>query len=132
MTNLLDGRTVPLYGDGSHVRDWLHVDDHCRGIALALTDGRAGEVYHVGGSVELTNRELTGRLLELCGAGWDRVGHVADRKGHDRRYALDDRQDPAGARATRPRIDFDAGLADTVGGTATTGTGGGRCHRLTT
>ena len=71
VTNLLDGGTVPLYGDGGNVRDWLHVADHCRGIQLALAKGRAGEVYHIGGGTELTNRELTELLLGPCGAGWD-------------------------------------------------------------
>jgi dTDP-glucose 4,6-dehydratase len=89
VTNLLDGHDVPLYGDGGNVRDWLHVDDHCHGVVLAQTRGRAGGVYHLGGGAELTNRELTGRLLAACGAGWERVRPVADRKGHDRRYALD-------------------------------------------
>ncbi len=97
VTALLSGGTVPLYGDGLHVRDWVHVRDHCAGIALALARGRAGEVYHLGGGVELTNRELTGRLLAACGAGWERVEQVADRKGHDRRYSLDDRQGARGA-----------------------------------
>lgn len=113
VTNLLDGRDVPLYGDGGHVREWLHVDDHCQGVALALTRGRAGHVYNVGGGVELTNRELTARLLRACGASWDRVVAVADRKGHDRRYSLD------ATRITtelgyRPRVDFEAGLVETV------------------
>jgi dTDP-glucose 4,6-dehydratase len=89
VTNLLDGRKVPLYGDGGNVRDWLHVEDHCRGIQLALEKGRPGEVYHIGGGTELTNKELTARLLAACGAGWDMVQPVADRKGHDRRYSLD-------------------------------------------
>jgi len=89
VSNLLDGRTVPLYGDGGNIRDWLHVSDHCRGIQLVLEKGRAGQVYNIGGGTELTNRELTGRLLEACGAGWDRVVPVTDRKGHDRRYSLD-------------------------------------------
>jgi len=113
VTALLSGGTVPLYGDGLHVRDWLHVRDHCAGIALALARGRAGEVYHLGGGVELTNRELTGRLLAACGAGWDRVVPVEDRKGHDRRYSLATGK----ARASlgwAPSVDFDAGLARTV------------------
>jgi dTDP-glucose 4,6-dehydratase len=113
VTGLLDGRTVPLHGDGSQIRDWVHVDDLCRGVALALTDGTAGAVYHIGGTAELSNRDLTGRLLELCGAGWDRVVAVPDRKGHDFRYALDDdmiRRELG----YRPRVDFDAGLAATV------------------
>jgi dTDP-glucose 4,6-dehydratase len=113
VTNLLDGRPVPLYGDGSQVRDWVHVDDHCRGVALALTAGRPGQIYHVGGGTELTNKQLTGLLLAACDAGWDRVVHVEDRKGHDQRYALDDTK----ARTElgyRPRVDFAAGLAAAV------------------
>ncbi|WP_406728644.1 dTDP-glucose 4,6-dehydratase [Streptomyces sp. GD-15H] len=88
-TRLLEGRKVPLYGDGLNIRDWLHVDDHCRGVQLVLERGRAGEIYNIGGGVELTNRALTERLLALFGEGPDRIEYVADRKGHDRRYALD-------------------------------------------
>ena len=113
VTNLLDGRRVPLYGDGGNVRDWLHVSDHCRGIQLALRSGRAGEVYHIGGGTELTNKELTARLLEACGAGWEMVDYVTDRKGHDRRYSLDisKARDELGY---LPRVSFDDGLASTV------------------
>jgi dTDP-glucose 4,6-dehydratase len=89
VTNLLDGKQVPLYGDGGNVRDWLNVTDHCRGIQLALEKGRSGEVYNIGGGTELSNRSLTEMLLSACGAGWDMVRPVADRKGHDRRYSLD-------------------------------------------
>jgi dTDP-glucose 4,6-dehydratase len=89
ITRLLNGLTVPLYGDGSQVREWLHVDDHCRGIELVRTRGRAGRVYNLGSGVELTNRELTVLLLEACAAPSDRVRHVADRKGHDARYSVD-------------------------------------------
>ncbi len=73
VTNLIDGLTVPLYGDGGNVRDWLHVDDHCRGIELVRAGGRDGEVYNIGGGTELTNKELTARLLEACGADWSSV-----------------------------------------------------------
>ncbi|MFS4094469.1 dTDP-glucose 4,6-dehydratase [Streptomyces sp. AF1A] len=113
VTNLLDGLTVPLYGDGRNVRDWLHVDDHCHGIELVRTRGRAGEVYNIGGGTELSNRELTGLLLDACGADWDRVEYVADRKGHDLRYSVDwsKARDELGY---RPRRDFAAGLAETV------------------
>ncbi|MEV7816868.1 dTDP-glucose 4,6-dehydratase [Streptomyces flaveolus] len=113
VTNLLDGLPVPLYGDGSHVRDWLHVDDHCHGIDLVRTQGRPGEVYHLGGGTELTNKELTGLLLEACGAGWEHVVHVPDRKGHDLRYSLDwsKAREELGY---RPRRDFTTGLAETV------------------
>jgi dTDP-glucose 4,6-dehydratase len=113
VTNLLDGRKVPLYGDGGNIRDWLHVEDHCRGIALVLEKGRSGEVYHIGGGTELSNKELTGRLLAACGAGWDMVEPVTDRKAHDRRYSLDItkiREELGYA----PRIGLDEGLAATV------------------
>jgi dTDP-glucose 4,6-dehydratase len=113
VTNLLDGRSVPLYGDGGQVRDWLHVHDHCRGLALALTGGRTGEVYHVGGGTELTNKQLTGLLLAACGAGWEMVQHVEDRKGHDRRYALDDTKLRTEL-GYQPQTDFANGLAATV------------------
>ncbi|MFD3327601.1 dTDP-glucose 4,6-dehydratase [Streptomyces sp. NPDC058701] len=89
VSNLMDGRKVPLYGDGGNVREWLHVSDHCRGIDLAMRRGRAGEVYHIGGGTELTNKELTGVLLEAAGLGWDMVEPVEDRKGHDLRYSID-------------------------------------------
>ncbi len=113
VTNLLDGKPVPLYGDGGNVRDWLHVSDHCAGIQLALERGRAGEIYHIGGGLELTNKELTARLLEACGAGWDMVEPVTDRKGHDRRYSLNISK-AARDLGYAPAVGFDEGLADTV------------------
>ncbi|PZW00194.1 dTDP-glucose 4,6-dehydratase [Micromonospora phaseoli] len=113
VTNLLDGHTVPLYGDGGNIRDWLHVHDHCRGIALVQQKGRAGEVYHIGGGTELTNSELTGRLLDACDAGWERVVPVPDRKGHDRRYSLDISKINSEL-GYAPSITLDAGLSDTV------------------
>jgi dTDP-glucose 4,6-dehydratase len=113
VTNLLDRRPVPLYGDGGNIRDWLHVADHCAGIDLALRRGRAGEVYHIGGGAELTNKELTARLLEACGAGWDMVEQVEDRKGHDRRYSLDISK-ISEELGYAPSVTFDEGLAETV------------------
>lgn len=113
VSNLLDGGTVPLYGDGGNIRDWLHVHDHCRGIAMVQQKGRAGEVYNIAGGTELTNKELTGLLLEACGAGWDRVVPVTDRKGHDRRYSLDITKISEELGYT-PSITLDRGLADTV------------------
>ncbi|NGO67562.1 dTDP-glucose 4,6-dehydratase [Streptomyces boncukensis] len=113
VTNLLEGERVPLYGDGRNSREWLHVDDHCRAIHLVLARGRAGEVYNVGSGDELTNRELTERILRLCGAGAEMVRRVADRKGHDLRYSLDDskiREELGYA----PRVAFEGGLARTV------------------
>ncbi|PZT70856.1 dTDP-glucose 4,6-dehydratase [Streptomyces sp. SW4] len=113
VTRLLDGGRVPLYGDGGNVRDWLHVDDHVRGIELVRTQGTPGEIYNIGGGTELTNRELTGLLLDACGADWSRVDHVADRKGHDRRYSVDCRKITEQL-GYRPRRDFASGLAETV------------------
>jgi dTDP-glucose 4,6-dehydratase len=113
VTNLLDGGRVPLYGDGGNVRDWLHVSDHVRGIHLALVKGRAGEVYNIGGGTELTNKELTQRLLEACGADWGSVDNVTDRKGHDRRYSLDITK-ISNELGYQPQVSFDDGLARTV------------------
>jgi len=113
VTNLIDGLKVPLYGDGLNVRDWLHVDDHCRGIALVLENGRAGEIYNIGGGTELTNRELTDRLLSACGADWNRVDYVEDRKAHDRRYSVDITK-IAAELGYEPQVPFARGLAETV------------------
>jgi dTDP-glucose 4,6-dehydratase len=112
VTNLIDGRSVPLYGDGLNVRDWLHVDDHCRGVQLVAERGRPGEFYNIGGGRELTNKELVGVLLEACGVGWDMVDYVEDRKGHDRRYSLD--HGKLAALGYSPQTPFDDGLAATV------------------
>ncbi|MET8570691.1 dTDP-glucose 4,6-dehydratase [Streptomyces sp. NPDC004783] len=113
VTRLLDGGRVPLYGDGGNVREWLHVEDHCRGVELVLRKGRPGGIYHIGGGAELSNRELVERLLAACGADWSSVDFVADRKGHDRRYALcaDRIREELGF---APRIGFEEGLARTV------------------
>jgi dTDP-glucose 4,6-dehydratase len=89
VTNLIDGLKVPLYGDGLNIRDWLHVDDHCRGIELVVQGGRSGEVYNIGGGTELTNRELTSLLLSTFKVGDEMIQPVADRLGHDRRYSVD-------------------------------------------
>jgi dTDP-glucose 4,6-dehydratase len=88
ITNLMEGKKVPLYGDGLNVRDWLHVDDHCRGIDLVVNGGRAGEIYNIGGGTEMNNKDLTFLLLEKCGFGEERVEWVEDRLGHDRRYSV--------------------------------------------
>ncbi|MDF5755001.1 dTDP-glucose 4,6-dehydratase [Spongiactinospora sp. TRM90649] len=112
VTNLLRGRKVPLYGDGGNVRDWIHVEDHCAGIRLVAERGEPGEIYHIAGTAELTNVELTGRLLAACDAGWDMVERVPDRKGHDRRYSLDDAK--LRALGYAPRVGFEEGLAATV------------------
>lgn len=113
VTNLTHGKKVPLYGDGLHSRDWLHVDDHCRGLLLALRRGVPGEIYNLGGGVEISNLELTHRLLELCGADESMIEPVADRLGHDRRYSVDwtKAREHLGY---APQVEFTTGLADTV------------------
>jgi dTDP-glucose 4,6-dehydratase len=113
VTNLVDGQRVPLYGDGLNIRDWLHVDDHCRGIMLVVRAGAAGQAYNIGGGEELTNRALTEAILARMGRSWDEsVQPVDDRLGHDRRYSLDDSRIRALGYA--PRWSFDDGLAATI------------------
>jgi dTDP-glucose 4,6-dehydratase len=113
VTNLMDGKKVPLYGDGLNVRDWLHVDDHCHGVQLVAESGRPGEVYNIGGGTELTNLELTRRLLAAFGVGEEMVERVEDRKAHDRRYSVDITKisDELGY---RPMVSFEDGLAGTI------------------
>lgn len=113
ITNLLDGIQVPLYGDGLNVRDWLHVSDHCRGIQLVAESGRAGEIYNIGGGTELTNKELTERLLAELGLDWSMVRPVTDRKGHDRRYSVDHRK-IVRELGYAPQVDFETGLRETI------------------
>ncbi len=113
VTNLRDGKSVPLYGDGLNVRDWLHVDDHCRGILAVLEGGRAGEIYNIGGGTELTNLEITREILSLCGADESRVERVADRLGHDRRYCVN-WQKIHRELGYSPQVSFAEGLAATV------------------
>jgi dTDP-glucose 4,6-dehydratase len=112
VTNLIDGGKVPLYGDGMNVRDWLHVDDHCRGIALVIDKGLPGESYNIGGGLELNNRDLTERVLATMGADWSSVQPVDDRKGHDRRYSVNDGK--LRALGYAPEHRFEDGLAETV------------------
>src|SRR5262245_3396626 len=88
-TNLLEGRRMPLYGDGLNERDWLYVDDHCAGVHLVLHEGAAGEIYNIGAGNETPNRVIVDTLLELFGVGEEMVEYVADRPGHDRRYSVD-------------------------------------------
>lgn len=111
-TNLLDGHKVPLYGDGGNIRDWIHVEDHNRAVQVVLEKGEIGEIYNIGAHNEITNREITYRLLELCGRDESFIEPVADRLGHDRRYSVDiDRIRALGWSLTR---DFETGLAETV------------------
>ncbi len=111
-TNLLDGANVPLYGDGGNVRDWCHVADNCAGVDLVLRRGEVGEIYNIGAGNEITNAELTRRLLDLLGADESRIDRVADRLGHDRRYSIDTAK--VQALGWKPERSLDEALADTV------------------
>jgi len=113
VTNLIDDEAVPVYGDGLQIRDWLHVDDHARGIAHVLEHGAFGNVYNIGGGNPRTNLEITQRLLDGCGRSKaTHVKHVTDRPGHDRRYAVDTAK--AGGIGWRPQVDFETGLEATI------------------
>jgi dTDP-glucose 4,6-dehydratase len=114
VTNLLDGHRVPLYGAGANVRDWLFVDDHCRGIQLVLEQGAAGEFYNIGGGRELSNKELTEKLLAATGRDWSFVENIVDPRGggHDLRYSVD--YSKTAALGYAPRMPFEDGLALTV------------------
>ena len=113
ITNIIEGKKVPLYGNGLNVRDWLHVDDHCRGIALALTKGKSGEVYNIGGGTELTNVELTHKILNAMGAGEELIQPVEDRKGHDLRYSVDISKINKEL-GYSPQVNFEEGLVQTI------------------
>jgi dTDP-glucose 4,6-dehydratase len=113
ITNIIEGKRVPLYGNGLNVRDWLHVDDHCRGIALALTKGKSGEVYNIGGGTELTNVELTHKILDAMGVGKEFIEPVEDRKGHDLRYSVDITKINTQL-GYSPQVNFEEGLAQTI------------------
>jgi dTDP-glucose 4,6-dehydratase len=113
ISNALDDKSLPIYGDGQQVRDWLYVEDHCRAVYSVLNKGRAGEIYNVGGNCSLPNLEVVRRILRATGKTESLLTRVADRPGHDRRYAL------TNEKLTRetgwePRMDFDRGLALTV------------------
>jgi dTDP-glucose 4,6-dehydratase len=109
LTNLFDGKNVPLYGDGGNVRDWLFVDDNCAAVDLVLRSGQPGEIYNVGAGNEMPNRELVGKLLALAGAGPERIEYVTDRLGHDRRYCVDSSK--LRALGWKPEHDLDEALA---------------------
>jgi len=113
ITNLLEGKKIPIYGSGNNVRDWLHVDDHCRGIYKALVGGRSGEIYNIGGGRELTNLEITKLIINEMGFNEDSINYVEDRKGHDFRYSVD------WSKINQeldyfPQVDFEQGLKDTI------------------
>jgi dTDP-glucose 4,6-dehydratase len=113
ITNLIEGKKVPVYGTGENVRDWIHVDDHCRGIYEVLMNGRSGEIYNIGGGRELTNNEITALILEAMGADESSIEYVEDRKGHDLRYSVDwtkiNRE-----LGYEPQVEFEDGLRETI------------------
>ncbi|MFI5206489.1 MAG: dTDP-glucose 4,6-dehydratase [Gemmatimonadales bacterium] len=113
VTNAIEGKPLPVYGDGMQVRDWIHVEDHARGVLAALEKGKSGEVYNFGSRSEKANIEVVKRIIAMLGASPGLLDHVTDRPAHDRRYALD----PAKAERAlgwKPRRTFEGGLADTV------------------
>jgi dTDP-glucose 4,6-dehydratase len=112
ITNLIDDLPVPLYGDGQNERDWLHVEDHCRGVDLLIEKGASGEVYNIGGGNQVKNVDLTHRILKLVGKPSSLIKPVADRQGHDRRYSLDTGK--LESLGWKPQVPFEEGLAQTV------------------
>ena len=113
ITNLLEGKKVPVYGNGKNVRDWLHVDDHCQGIHKVLMNGKSGEVYNIGGGQELTNLEITHLILNAMNSNESSIDYVEDRKGHDFRYSVN------WSKINRelgyePKVRFEDGLAETI------------------
>ncbi|MGE5644553.1 MAG: dTDP-glucose 4,6-dehydratase [Acidobacteriota bacterium] len=113
IANAVEGKPLPVYGDGMQVRDWLYVDDHCRGIAAVLERGAEGEIYNIGGTRSLPNIEVVRRILEATGADPNLIRYVTDRPGHDRRYALSSAKLEREA-GWAPQVDFEAGLRETV------------------
>jgi dTDP-glucose 4,6-dehydratase len=113
ITNILEGKKLPIYGNGNNVRDWLHVDDHCRGIYQVLMNGKSGEVYNIGGGRELSNLEITSYILKIMNVDESQIVYVEDRKGHDQRYSID------WSKINRelgyvPEVDFESGLRETI------------------
>jgi len=113
ITNLLEGKKVPVYGDGQQVRDWIYVEDHCAGIDAVIHKGKIGESYCLGGNAEKTNLEITKKIIELLGQGEEMIEYVKDRAGHDRRYAMDFSKAKKEL-GWEPRASFEEGMKKTV------------------
>jgi len=113
ITNLIEGKKLPLYGDGLNVRDWIHVRDHCQGILKVLMSGEDGEIYNIGGNKEISNLELSRKILKHFGKGEESIEFVADRAGHDFRYSVDDSKIRQKL-AFENKIEFEVGLAETI------------------
>jgi dTDP-glucose 4,6-dehydratase len=113
ITNIIEGRNIPVYGHGDNIRDWLHVDDHCQGIYKVLMGGRSGEIYNIGGGHELSNLEISYLILNAMGADHSRIEFVEDRKGHDFRYSVDWTK-IQNELNYKPNVDFEEGLRNTI------------------
>lgn len=113
VTNALEGKELPIYGDGKNIRDWLHVEDHCSAIDLVLHNGKPGEVYNVGGHNERTNNEIVRLIVNNLGVSEDKIKYVQDRLGHDRRYAIDP-QKIMTELGWKPKYTFDTGIEETI------------------
>jgi dTDP-glucose 4,6-dehydratase len=113
VTNLMDGLKVPVYGNGANVRDWLHVDDHCRGIHAVLSRGQAGEIYNIGGGTELSNMEMSRMILSLMSKDESSIEYVQDRPGHDFRYSVDITK-ISRELGYQPQVDLEHGLRETI------------------
>jgi dTDP-glucose 4,6-dehydratase len=112
ITNLMDGKQVPMYGTGLNIRDWIYVEDHCSGIDFVMEHGKAGEIYNIGGGNELTNLEITHSILKALGKDESMIRYVEDRKGHDFRYSLDCSK--LKKMGWKPKYDFDTALDATI------------------
>lgn len=113
ITNAMDGKKLPIYGDGMNVRDWLHVKDHCQAIDLVLRKGKKGEVYNVGGHNERTNNEIVDLIVDYMGVSRDLIEYVEDRLGHDHRYAIDPTKLETEL-GWKPEYTFDTGIIETI------------------
>ena len=113
VTNLIEGKKIPIYGTGENIRDWLHVKDHCIAIDKIVREGKIGETYCIGGNAERTNLEITHKILELMGADESSIEYVEDRKGHDKRYAIDFSK-IKNELSWEPSISFEDGIKETV------------------
>jgi dTDP-glucose 4,6-dehydratase len=113
VTSLIDNKKIPLYGNGQNYREWLHVEDHCRAILKVLTNGKSGEIYNIGGGTELSNKDLTMKILNLMNKDESCIEYVDDRPGHDFRYSVNSRKilDQLGF---TPKINFENGILDTI------------------
>ncbi|SFA51797.1 dTDP-glucose 4,6-dehydratase [Anoxybacillus pushchinoensis] len=113
ITNALEGKELPIYGDGQHIRDWLHVEDHCTAIDLVIHKGKPGEVYNIGGHNERTNNEIVHLIVEKLGVSKSLIKYVNDRPGHDRRYAIDSTKIMTEL-GWKPQYTFDKGIEETI------------------